>query len=416
MSANVTEKIDLGKPQFASHSWLEPIVVVGIMLTSLYVNRYKHFSIFDKNRDPVADREFPKSDVEATSVPLQDEQNGRKNPHEPKRRVYGWFVIRTPNSSRFARHVHSRILQKLPFLVEMFYWVLNYAFYSCTKAVAQALSPAGTDVVQLAQDHGIGILDLEHRSIFSIFFPIEESDFQAFFLTGHPGWMTFFNRIYSLVHIPGTVAFLSWYYWAAPDFERFAIARRTMTLGNFVAFIVFCFFPCMPPRLLPESYNFHDTVRQENAESVWVGGKMVNQLAAMPSLHFTYAFVIGGTFMYHSNFWSAFNGGRRTLRSMASTGLFVFLGIFYPLLVLSVIVATANHYWFDATVAMVSVAICFLINRIWLILLPAEDMLLWALRLEKPVPTTGSRLRNSNRQTKNGEGFEESEHLLERYA
>jgi hypothetical protein len=88
----------------------------------------------------------------------------------------------------------------------MFYWVLNYAFYSCTKAVAQALSPAGTDVVQLAQDHGIGILDIEHRSIFSIFFPIEESDFQAFFLNNHQGWMTFFNRIYSLVHIPGTVA------------------------------------------------------------------------------------------------------------------------------------------------------------------------------------------------------------------
>ncbi|CEN60906.1 hypothetical protein ASPCAL07577 [Aspergillus calidoustus] len=415
MSTNSTQKIDLGKPQFASHSWVEPIIVVSIMVASLVFNRTRHYKIFDKNRDPLAERESLKSDVEATSVPLRDEQS-RKNPHEPKRRVYGWFVIRTPNSSRFAHHIHSRILQKLPFLVEMFYWVLNYAFYSCTKAVAQALSPAGTDVVQLAQDHGIGILDIEHRSIFSIFFPIEESDFQAFFLNNHQGWMTFFNRIYSLVHIPGTVAFISWYYWAAPDFERFAIVRRTMTLGNFSAFMVFCFFPCMPPRLLPESFNFHDTVRQEHAESVWVGGKMVNQLAAMPSLHFTYAFCIGATFMYHSNFWSIFQGGRRTLRSMVSTGFFVTLAILYPLLVLSVIVATANHYWLDATVAMVSVAICFLINKIWLILLPAEDLLLWALRLEKPVPTTGNRLRNSNRQTKGSEPFEESEHLLERYS
>jgi hypothetical protein len=189
-----------------------------------------------------------------------------------------------------------------------------------------------------------------------------------------------------------------------------------MTLGNFSAFMVFCFFPCMPPRLLPESFNFHDTVRQERAESVWVGGKMVNQLAAMPSLHFTYAFCIGGTFLYHSNFWSIFQGGRRTLRSMVSTVTFVTLAVLYPLLVLSVIVATANHYWLDATVAMVSVAICFLINKIWLILLPAEDLLLWALRLEKPVPTTGNRLRNSNRQTKGTEPFEESEHLLERYS
>ncbi|KAL4938152.1 hypothetical protein BDV06DRAFT_201545 [Aspergillus oleicola] len=387
------------------------------MFTSLYVNRYKHFKILDKNRDPVAEREFLKSDVEASSAPLSDDQNGRADPHESKKRVYGWFVIRTPNSSRFAKHIHSRIVQKFPFLVEMFYWVLNYAFYSCTKAVSQSLSPAGVDVVQLAQDHGISILDLEHRSIFSIFFPFEESDFQSFFLMNHPGWMTFFNRIYSLVHIPGTVAFLSWYYWAAPDHERFAIARRTMTLGNFVAFMVFCFYPCMPPRLLPESFNFHDTVRQENAESVWVGGKMVNQLAAMPSLHFTYAFCIGATFIYHSNFWSIFNGGRRTIRSMVTTAVFVILGIVYPLLVLSVIVATANHYWFDATVAMFSVAICFMINKVWLILLPLEDLFLWATRLEKPIPTTGSRYRNSNtgRTTKNG-GFEESEHLLERYS
>ncbi|KAL2823553.1 PAP2 superfamily-domain-containing protein [Aspergillus cavernicola] len=415
MSANGTDKIDLGKPQFASHSWLEPIVVLTIMFSSLYVNRYKHFNILGKNRDPVAEREYLKSDVEASSSPVQEE-NGLKNPHAPKRRVYGWFAISTPNSSRFAHHVHSRILQKFPFLVEMFYWVLNYAFYSCTKAIAQSMSPAGTDVVQLAQDHGIGILDFEHRSAFRFFFPIEESDFQAFFLTGHPGWMTFFNRIYSLVHIPGTVAFLSWYYWAAPDHDRFATARRTMTLGNFSAFIVFCFYPCMPPRLLPDSFNFHDTVRQEHAESVWVGGKMVNQLAAMPSLHFTYAACIGGTFLYHSNVWSMFSGGRRTLRSTLSTAVFVTLAILYPLLVLSVIVATANHYWLDASWAMLSVVVCFLCNKIWLILLPAEDMLLWALRLEKPVPTTGHRLRNSNRQTKNDEAFEESEHLLERYA
>lgn len=189
-----------------------------------------------------------------------------------------------------------------------------------------------------------------------------------------------------------------------------------MTLGNFVAFIVFCFYPCMPPRLLPDDYNFHDTVRQEHAESVWTGGKMVNQLAAMPSLHFTYAFVIAGTFLYHSNVWSMFSGGRRTLRSMLTTGLFVALAILYPLLVLSVIVATANHYWLDASIAMISVTFCFAINKIWLLLLPAEDLFLWATRLEKPVPTTGHRLRNGNRMSKNGEEFEESEHLLERYA
>ena len=31
-----------------------------------------------------------------------------------------------------------------------------------------------------------------------------------------------------------------------------------MTLGNFFAFAIFCIYPCMPPRLLPDSYHFFD--------------------------------------------------------------------------------------------------------------------------------------------------------------
>ncbi|OOF93969.1 hypothetical protein ASPCADRAFT_209223 [Aspergillus carbonarius ITEM 5010] len=400
MASTTNNTVDLGKPQFASHSWAEPIIVVSIMLSSLYFNRRRDFSIFGRNnnrdlgsshplyvKDEEADPFDPYSEGESDDQPRAQPN---ANPHPPKHRKCLWYTVQTPNSSRFARHFHSRILQKFPFLVEMFYWVMNYLFYSCTKAIAQSLSPAGSDVVQLAQDHAIGLLNFEHHSFFSIFFPIEEVDLQAFFVNGHPGWMTFFNRIYSLVHIPGTVAFLSWWYFSAPDFETFAIVRRTMTLGNFMAFIIFCFWPLMPPRLLPESYGFHDTVRQEHAESVWVGGKMVNQLAAMPSLHFTYAFCIGSTFFYHSGVFHRLFG-KRTTRTTLKDLVFFILGFIYPLLVLCVIVATANHYWMDATVATFSVTFSFFCNRIWMVLLPLEDMLLWLLRLEKPIPTTGNR-------------------------
>ncbi|KKK24827.1 hypothetical protein AOCH_000254 [Aspergillus ochraceoroseus] len=410
MSGHAADKIELGKPQFASHSWLEPIIVVSIMISSLIINRHRALKILSKNQHPTIKVSEPE-DVEASPTSSQG-QISEKNP--PKRRVYGFLAINTPNSSRFARHLHSRVLQKFPFLVEMFYWILNYLFYSCTKVISQHLSPAGRDVVQLAQDHAIGILDFEHHAGFNFVFPIEESDFQAFFLNGHPHWMTFFNRIYSLVHIPGTVLFISWYYWAAPDFEKFAVVRRTMTLGNFIAFLVFCFFPCMPPRLLPESFNFHDTVRQEHAESVWVGGKMVNQLAAMPSLHFTYAFVIGATLIYHSGLGVNCLSRKRTTGSLLTTTLFFVLGIVYPLLVLSVIVATANHYWLDAVAAMISVAFSFYINRIWFILLPLEDLFLWVLRLEKPVPTTGMRHFGAARQARSDHADEELEGLLNR--
>jgi len=197
------------------------------------------------------------------------------------------------------------------------------------------------------------------------------------------------------VHIPGTVAFLSWYYYSAPNHSTFSVVRRTMTLGNFFAFAIFTFFPCMPPRLLPKEYGFHDTVRQANAESVWVGGNYVNQLAAMPSLHFTYAFTIGCTFLYHSGVF------RRTTRSEPRKSLysqifFLVVGICYPLLVLTVIVATANHYWLDAVVAMCTTTLSLLLNKVWMILLPAEDVLCWVLRVDKPAPTTGDRLQRQS--------------------
>jgi hypothetical protein len=191
--------------------------------------------------------------------------------------------------------------------------------------------------------------------------------------------------------LTGSYSFLSWYYYAAPNHETFAVARRTMTLSNFVGFVIFCLYPCMPPRLLPESFGFKDTVRQEHAESVWVGGNNVNQLAAMPSLHFTYAFVIGSTFFYHSGLLQRLRGKRspEARRSTLKTTTFVLAAFLYPLLVLTVIVATANHYYLDACVATLIVLVSFLSNRIWLALLPAEQLLCWVLRLKKPVPTTG---------------------------
>lgn len=154
-----------------------------------------------------------------------------------------------------------------------------------------------------------------------------------------------------------------------------------MTLTNLVAFIGFTLYPCMPPRLLPAKYGFHDTVRHDNAESVWAGGNFVNQLAAMPSLHFGYAFCIGCTLLFHS----------RQKKARIWQLLNVVAAVVYPSLVLTVIIATANHYWLDALAATVVVLVAFLCNRVFMLLLPAEDLLLWVLRLEKPVPTTGDR-------------------------
>jgi len=308
----------------------------------------------------------------------------------------GLTTVQTPDNSRFANNIHSRVLAKFPFLIEMFYWILNFLAYALTKAVAAQLLVRGGSVWDLAQSHGLQVLWVEHDSFLSFLFPVRENEFQGWFLSGHTTLLTFLNRIYSLVHIPGSVSFLSWYYFAAPNFSYFSAARRTMTLGNFAAFFIFTLWPCMPPRLLPPSYGFHDTVRQDNAESAFVGAAYVNQLAAMPSLHFTYAFVTGCTLIYHSSVlpypFSYPKSVSGKLRRWPGTRILFFLiGLAYPLLVLTVIVATANHYFLDACVAMCTVTISLCINRVWYVLLPAEDWFAWCIRVEKPRPTTGDR-------------------------
>lgn len=389
------------------------------MVASLYFNRCRGYSIIGGSNQLPKRTELDDtssigsgSEGEENLLYAGDRPEGygasspwQKNRYSKTRDCCG-ITVRTPNSSRFASHIHSRVLQRFPFLVEMFYWVLNYLFYACTKSISQSLSPPDKSVVQVSQAHGISVLNLEHQApVIKWLYPVDELDFQLFFLDRFPGLMTFFNRIYSVVHIPGTVAFLSWYYLVAPNHRSFATVRRTMTLGNLVAFITFCFWPCMPPRLLPKPpYRFHDTVRQEHAESVWAGGKSVNQLAAMPSLHFTYALSVGCTLIWHSGIlqrmfrrdgWVTSRHRTNNRISWWSSILLVTLALAYLGLVLTVVVATANHYWMDATAAVFTTAFSFLCNRVLNALLPVEDWLLWALRVEKPIATTGNWARRN---------------------
>jgi hypothetical protein len=166
-----------------------------------------------------------------------------------------------------------------------------------------------------------------------------------------------------------------------------------MTLTNFLAFITFIFYPCMPPRLLPPEYGFLDTVRHDDAQSVWMSGKYVNTLAAMPSMHFGYSFCIGCTLIFHSGlFRKTLEAGEQ--RKNAFWKLFYFvLGVGYPTFILVTIVATANHYFLDAMVATCYVFVSFFANKIFFVFIPLEDWLLWLIRADKPVPSTGERFR-----------------------
>jgi hypothetical protein len=80
------------------------------------------------------------------------------------------------------------------------------------------------------------------------------------------------------------------------------------------------------------------------------------------------------------------------VRKNAAWKLFyLLLGIGYPAFILVTIVATANHYFMDALVATVFVVIAYACNKVFFVFVPLEDLLLYVIRADKPVPTTGER-------------------------
>jgi hypothetical protein len=179
-----------------------PQLVVTIMVTSLIVNRDREFSLIPRRGEDMSESLIKREDDPTSS------SSRSTSPDRPKNSV---DLQRSDSPSRIDSaklNIPSRILQKFPFLVEMFYWALNFVAYSMTKKIGAGLYDryGGHAVTEMAQDHGIAILNIEHNSPLSIFFPITEVDFQQYLLNGHLGVMTIFNQIYSLVHIPGTVA------------------------------------------------------------------------------------------------------------------------------------------------------------------------------------------------------------------
>lgn len=387
------------KPMYQLPPWGEPLIVLSILVWAMVMTRRKNYPIFGKRKghyDSLLDDDDPASSAEDLLWYDPDNNDDAQEPtasskHLPKRRRFCGLALYTPNTSRFANHFHSRILQKFPFLIEMFYWIITYLFYRMTKVISQKIF--SEEIWQVAEDHGLQVLEFEQYGPLKFLFPWREHDVQMWFMSDHQTALTILNRAYALIHIPGTVGFIAWYYYIAPSHPTFATIRRTLTLTNLFAFLTFTLYPCMPPRLLPPEYGFLDSVRHDNATSIFMSGDYVNSLAAMPSMHFGYAFVIGCTMIYHAGIF------RRTLekgevrKSWPWKLFYICVGLGYPGMILVTIVATANHYWMDALMATVVALFAYLCNSIFLALLPLEDLLLWALRLEKPIPSTGERFR-----------------------
>lgn len=178
----------------------------------MFITRRRGYYIFDRTQDSTQSsllNKDPRSSDEYLFYDADHEDEGQEltasTSHAPKTRsCCGLFVVNTPNSSRFRNHIGSRILQRFPFLIEMFYWVINYGFYRMTSIMSQKIF-ADTGIWDAAESHGIAVLEAERFGWISFLFPISETSVQQWFMHGHQDALTVLNKAYALIHIPGTV-------------------------------------------------------------------------------------------------------------------------------------------------------------------------------------------------------------------
>ncbi|AZP21570.1 inositol phosphorylceramide synthase [Streptomyces aquilus] len=152
------------------------------------------------------------------------------------------------------------------------------------------------------------------------------------------------NTYYATIHFPATAAFLVWLYLRRPG--HYVWARRVLAAVTAAALVVHLAFPLAPPRMLAAA-GLVDTAKVYGP-SVYGPPQtdhLSNQFAAMPSLHFGWALMVAiGLIVATRSRWR-------------------WLWLLHPLLTLTVIVGTANHYWLDAIVAAAMLGIALAVIR-----------------------------------------------------
>ncbi|KAI0265344.1 PAP2 superfamily-domain-containing protein [Gloeopeniophorella convolvens] len=324
--------------------FLEPLIVVSLLTAGVLLNR-RPASPTSRSHSPLLAPSSPPSQTRHSSLRL----------------------FKPRDTSRYADNWISRTVFRYPFLLEVLYWALTYWVYQVARAISAVLFiDEGT--VDTARRHAIQLLEFERHLGIQWENKIQDTIMQH-------GWaIASLNRIYSFIHIPATIAFLAYFYHAQP-FRVYAPVRRTMALANLLAFVVFTLWPCMPPRLLPASYGFVDTVHKNGMGSVWTTNKFCNQFAAMPSLHFGYSLIVGVSLFAHAP-------------ASQRRGNAHVLFLLYPATILLAIVATANHYLLDAVAGLVVAAVARYFNTVLIPLLALENVVFNLLHIHKPPPAS----------------------------
>jgi membrane-associated phospholipid phosphatase len=213
----------------------------------------------------------------------------------------------------------------------------------------------GRHVSSTAVANARGLLDLE-RTLGVAW----EHGLQNWTLRAPQVFLDIANRTYFISQFTVSTLFLLWVY--ARRQEHFARARNALLAANYVSVIVMFVYPLAPPRALV-GQGFVDTL---DANAVNLHSSVINALnnpnSAMPSLHASYAVVLGVSGVL-----------------LTRTVLAKVLWACYPALVTYSVVATGNHFVLDVVAGVAALGATPLVDRVatWI-------SARWTARRERP--------------------------------
>ncbi|HET9730069.1 MAG TPA: phosphatase PAP2 family protein [Acidimicrobiia bacterium] len=210
--------------------------------------------------------------------------------------------------------------------------LVYYAVYSAIRNI----HGGGNHAPPHAFDHARQIMSLEHH--LGIF---HEATLQSW---APRAVIIVSNYFYGSLHFIVTIfAGVFLYRRYADDYPRF---RNTLAIATGLALIGFALYPLAPPRMFPQ-LGFVDTLAKDPTFWSFNSGGMQNvsnQFAAMPSVHIA---------------WAGFCA--LALAPRLKRPALKVLAAVYPLITLTVIVVTANHYILDAVGGAVVLTIGWII-------------------------------------------------------
>ena len=234
-------------------------------------------------------------------------------------------VFHEPRPSHSDRPVRRIVVGMAPML-------LLYVAYSVVRWLVRTRGPVDGPVN--ARD----VLDLERRLGIDW-----ERELQQVSLP-HEALITTANWYYVAGFLPVILGLAALSAWRAP--EAFRWWRKVFAVTLLMALVGFVLFPLAPPRMLPSSEGFVDTLvaygpqyyGDHEGKSLFNGygtfPSLVNVYAAMPSMHVA---------------WSAIAGALLAV-SLPGSRLALLAGVLHPILMGVAVVVTANHYVLDVLI------------------------------------------------------------------